>query len=977
MGATTTDDRDLVSSSTGGGSTATSASGSGAGAALEQAFGAAELAASGGAASWHGAEPGDVEPPLDALSMEHWGPLGLESHELPVLGGGGGGGGFSGGLGASFPAPPASPPPAGFEQGEEDQQRQDPLAASEDFGVFSSGDNGDDGTGDGLSGPLAGLNLPMLYGPAAADHPAAIADDESPQEAREDAARPQPEPSHATSDSEEQQLPGAELPAPSPLAQGGAADVNAAAAPSRESSSRTLDIDEACEPPPPLGDEVAERLQAEAEGRGEAYPEGEEEEEGEERALAGTEEQQELGAAGGQPVEQEDADPDAKHQPQQADEGKKGRRGARESTSGEDDSSSQYGSAAGEEASECVSVCGSWHTAAGGSLSSSMRSVRSSENLRGPASNGVAAPPQPQPSSRFAPPPAPPSLQAPAAPPAPPPPPPAQQPSQPQPLDPTAVAADPPADGARPRSVAAIAAALSGAAPGAGPALASLSDGAWHMVPPPPAPIALGNGDLGLEDGSPRVQRAVLVHPGSVAAAVAAADGAAGGPAGGLSAQGAAGALGAPWQMVQGDDAARGPGARAGGRTPPPAFVGQSMVLRESELVDLSLSLAQPGGGGPPTAATASAAAAAATAAAPWRQLPPAAASAVQRAAHALSDSHHFRAAGAPAWSGGQPDSPISEGDNSDRGGSGSSLFMSLQLRGLGGTGRTAEEVGEYVKDGIAAARAASAAGAGRLMSALGARVAAGQQRAAAWAAQQQQLGRLPNIPGVAALLPRAGGGGAGAVAGGGEDMPSAAAAQQPPPPADDEGELVFVEHTPDLPHTSDEAEAAQFGEMLFLGGRDSHGRPVAVVDAEALPSGAAARGAALAFLLRRLAPVAARGPYVLVLASPAPRGGAGAAAESPTSAPRRGPLPGAWCVRALQSLPRPLRKNVRFVVAVRPGLSTRAAVALLRPFVSAKGYAKVRHADSLIGIDGATGGEVQVAHLGPEFLAAVRRAAG
>jgi hypothetical protein len=177
----------------------------------------------------------------------------------------------------------------------------------------------------------------------------------------------------------------------------------------------------------------------------------------------------------------------------------------------------------------------------------------------------------------------------------------------------------------------------------------------------------------------------------------------------------------------------------------------------------------------------------------------------------------------------------------------------------------------------------------------------------------------------------------------------------------------VIVERTPDLPPTWEAAEAAQYGGLLYLGGRDSHGRPVAVVDPEALPSGAApARDAALTFLVRRLLFLAARGPYVLVLASLPPRPGA----------PRRaGPLPGAWCVRALQSLPRPLRKNVKHVVAVAPSLGARATLALLRPFVTAKGYAKLRQAESLLDVDAATSGEVQVAHLGPEFLAALRRA--
>lgn len=72
------------------------------------------------------------------------------------------------------------------------------------------------------------------------------------------------------------------------------------------------------------------------------------------------------------------------------------------------------------------------------------------------------------------------------------------------------------------------------------------------------------------------------------------------------------------------------------------------------------------------------------------------------------------------------------------------------------------------------------------------------------------------------------------------------------------------------------------------------------------------------------------QGPYVLVLV-----------------AFQHGPhfrlLPGVWCVRAYQSLPRAFRKNVKHVLLLQPSLTVRAALALLYPFVSSKAHAKVK----------------------------------
>lgn len=53
--------------------------------------------------------------------------------------------------------------------------------------------------------------------------------------------------------------------------------------------------------------------------------------------------------------------------------------------------------------------------------------------------------------------------------------------------------------------------------------------------------------------------------------------------------------------------------------------------------------------------------------------------------------------------------------------------------------------------------------------------------------------------------------------------------------------------------------------------------------------------------------------------------------------------LPGVWCVRAYQSLPRAFRKNVKHVILLQPSMLVKAAVTLLYPFVSSKAHAKVK----------------------------------
>ena len=53
--------------------------------------------------------------------------------------------------------------------------------------------------------------------------------------------------------------------------------------------------------------------------------------------------------------------------------------------------------------------------------------------------------------------------------------------------------------------------------------------------------------------------------------------------------------------------------------------------------------------------------------------------------------------------------------------------------------------------------------------------------------------------------------------------------------------------------------------------------------------------------------------------------------------------LPGVWCVRAYQSLPRAFRKHVKHVILLQPSMLVKTAVTLLYPFVSSKAHGKVK----------------------------------
>ncbi|KAI3428329.1 hypothetical protein D9Q98_006709 [Chlorella vulgaris] len=139
------------------------------------------------------------------------------------------------------------------------------------------------------------------------------------------------------------------------------------------------------------------------------------------------------------------------------------------------------------------------------------------------------------------------------------------------------------------------------------------------------------------------------------------------------------------------------------------------------------------------------------------------------------------------------------------------------------------------------------------------------------------------------------------------------------------------------------------FHGLLYMDGVDALGRPVVVLNADAVPPNM--KSSALIYVKAHLEPLVNQGDYVLVFTS------SGAAK-----------LPSMWIMGAYRSLPRPFRKHVQYVVLVRPSAFLRAVLGFMRPFFSKKAGRKIKQVQSVHEIAEATGGEVTVQSLGPAF---------
>jgi hypothetical protein len=139
------------------------------------------------------------------------------------------------------------------------------------------------------------------------------------------------------------------------------------------------------------------------------------------------------------------------------------------------------------------------------------------------------------------------------------------------------------------------------------------------------------------------------------------------------------------------------------------------------------------------------------------------------------------------------------------------------------------------------------------------------------------------------------------------------------------------------------------FKGILYSDGVDALGRPVVVLNADAVPP--RMKASALTYVKAHLEPLVNSGHYVIVFTA------------------RKAKLPSFWIMGAYQTLPRPYRKNVQFVILVKPSGFLKAMLAFMKPFVSKKAGRKIKAVDSLEEIGGKTGGEVTMHHLGERFL--------
>eukprot|EP00884_Botryococcus_braunii_P017516 jgi/Botrbrau1/4448/Bobra.0348s0036.3 len=172
---------------------------------------------------------------------------------------------------------------------------------------------------------------------------------------------------------------------------------------------------------------------------------------------------------------------------------------------------------------------------------------------------------------------------------------------------------------------------------------------------------------------------------------------------------------------------------------------------------------------------------------------------------------------------------------------------------------------------------------------------------------------------------------------------PPGAAAYVAPPQIDDDVGMAY--------------EPPEYQGMLFYDGVDARGRPVVVVNADVALSVPSKRKAALEFILHRLEPIITQGPYVLVLVN--------------TGHNKSGRMPSGWLFQAWRKLTRPFRKNVAYIVLVRPSKWLKTLLAMIRPFLSRKAHRKVLVAESLLLLPDLTQGEVNLHHLGPRFAVA------
>eukprot|EP00210_Caulerpa_lentillifera_P005306 g5069.t1 len=160
-----------------------------------------------------------------------------------------------------------------------------------------------------------------------------------------------------------------------------------------------------------------------------------------------------------------------------------------------------------------------------------------------------------------------------------------------------------------------------------------------------------------------------------------------------------------------------------------------------------------------------------------------------------------------------------------------------------------------------------------------------------------------------------------------------------------------------DVPLLQGNSDGVLFNGLVFCDTIDSMCRPVVVINTRAIPH-KSLRTAALRHLREALEPVVTSGPYVLIFTS---------FASSTLSK-----LPLSWVVAAYRELSYPFRKNVQYVILVRPNKLLKALVRVMKLVVSKKAHSKVKEVLYLGDIETVTHGEVSLEHLSPKVIQAL-----
>lgn len=144
------------------------------------------------------------------------------------------------------------------------------------------------------------------------------------------------------------------------------------------------------------------------------------------------------------------------------------------------------------------------------------------------------------------------------------------------------------------------------------------------------------------------------------------------------------------------------------------------------------------------------------------------------------------------------------------------------------------------------------------------------------------------------------------------------------------------------------------FEGLVYCETVDSLGRPIVVVNTSAIPK-KSLRNQAFEYISKSLEGIISKGPYILIFAA--------------INSEKLAKVPAAWIISAYRKLTRPFKKNVEYLILVRPNRVLRGILKLLSFVVKKKARNKVKQIPQLPSLGLVTNGEVQVQHLSPQIL--------